>query len=281
MRVKIRHVTLYTYSAPVLLGPHLLRLRPRADGAQQIERCSIHIDPAPSGMGEVLDFDGNATTAAWFSGSADTLRVDVETEAETSRANPFDFIITDSSAAHVPVHWIEPVRTRVAPYLARERIYPEVTQWAETLANRAGGDTMEFLTGTCRQIASVCRMVVRERGDPLPPVATLAGREGSCRDLAMLFIDACRAVGIPARFVSGYELSVSHDEPHYLHAWAEVYLLGAGWRGFDPSQGLAVADGHLVLAAGPSPQDVAPISGSFSGGGVQAEMHAELRIRSM
>lgn len=280
MRVKIRHTSFYTYSNPVALGPHLFRFHPRVDGAQRIQRCTMHIDPQPAGMGSLLDLDGNVATSAWFAGSTDALRVDVEIEAQTQRTNPFDFLITDPAAMHLPVNWIDPMRMRAKPYLVRERIHPEVTQWAEMLAERAGGNTVDFLTGTCRQIASVCRTVVREHGDPLPPVATLAAREGSCRDLAMLFIDACRAMGVPARFVSGYELNVSSDQDHHLHAWAEVFLPGGGWRGFDPAQGLAVTDGHLALAAGPSSQDVAPVVGSFAGG-AQARMHAELRIQQL
>ncbi len=108
-----------------------------------------------------------------------------------------------------------------------------------------------------------------------------ARKEGSCRDLAVLFIETCRSVGIAARFVSGYHTVQPWQGARQLHAWAEIFLPGAGWRGYDPSQGLAVADQHIAIAAGATPQLAAPVTGSFRGNGVQSSFTAEIEIRAL
>jgi transglutaminase-like putative cysteine protease len=123
--------------------------------------------------------------------------------------------------------------------------------------------------------------VGRPDGDPQTPAETLAGRTGACRDTAMLYVEACRSLGMAARFVSGYSM---HHPPevseHELHAWAEVYLPGGGWRGYDPSLGLAVADGHVVLAAAPDHRLAAPVSGRYRGTGVASTMRYTVELRT-
>jgi SAM-dependent methyltransferase len=123
--------------------------------------------------------------------------------------------------------------------------------------------------------------VGRLDGEPMFPADTLASRTGACRDTAMLYVAACRSLGLAARFVSGY--SMHHPEEvseHELHAWAEVYLPGAGWRGYDPSLGLAVADGHVVLAAAPDHHLAAAVSGSYRGTGVASTMRYAVEVRT-
>ena len=90
-------------------------------------------------------------------------------------------------------------------------------------------------------------------------------RQGACRDFAVLFIDACRCVGLAARFVSGYQDAYRSMGKRDLHAWAEVYLPGAGWRGYDPTRGLAVADHHVAVAAAADPQNAAPVTATYRG----------------
>jgi transglutaminase-like putative cysteine protease len=102
--------------------------------------------------------------------------------------------------------------------------------------------------------------------------------EGSCRDLAVLFCDACRVMGIAARFVSGYECASATVEETYMHAWAEVYLPGIGWRGYDPSRGLAVSNGHIAVAAGFDHDLASPVAGWYSGGS-RSQMETSLRLQ--
>ena len=103
-------------------------------------------------------------------------------------------------------------------------------------------------------------------------------RTGACRDLTVLFMECCRSLGLAARFVSGYQEGDKGTDRRYMHAWAEVYLPGGGWRGFDPTHGIAVTDRHVAVASGPTPATAAPISGTFRGTGAIARMEAALRI---
>ena len=115
-------------------------------------------------------------------------------------------------------------------------------QYAKSVAAGAQWNTLSFLLALSRQIFQTCRQVIRPYGPPWPSDQTLSSQEGSCRDLAVLFCDACRVMGIAARFVSGYECASADRQDSYMHAWAEVYLPGIGWRGYDPSRGLAVSN---------------------------------------
>ena len=128
-------------------------------------------------------------------------------------------------------------------------------------------NTLSFLVALSREICQGCRQIIRHHGPPWPSDRTLNWREGSCRDLAVLFCDCCRVMGIAARFVSGYECASASANRHdsFMHAWAEVYLPGIGWRGYDPSRGLAVANGHVAVAAGFDHDLASPVAGWYSG----------------
>jgi transglutaminase-like putative cysteine protease len=125
---------------------------------------------------------------------------------------------------------------------------------------------MQFLTALNLALFERTSHVIRRNGMSYPPERTLLSREGSCRDTAMLFCAACRSLGIAARFVSGYECAAAVQRKEGdMHAWAEVYLPGGGWRGYDPSRGLAAATGYVPVAGAADPALAAPISGSFRG----------------
>src|SRR5262249_22663127 len=143
-----------------------------------------------------------------------------------------------------------------------------VAALSRALAHECQGDTIEFLMRLARRIAETCKSITRDGGDALPAELTLAQRQGACRDLAVLHIEACRQAGLAARYVSGYHEADAGRHDDHMHAWSEVYLPGGGWRGFDPSTGLAVADRHVALAAGAHAASAAPIVGSFRGNAV-------------
>jgi transglutaminase-like putative cysteine protease len=129
------------------------------------------------------------------------------------------------------------------------------------------------------QVHKDCAKIVREEGPPQPAGVTLRQRRGSCRDLAVLFIDACRVFNIGARFVSGYQRYGQDPKRRYMHAWAEVYLPGAGWRGYDPTHAIVVADAHVAVAACRAPAGAAPLEGGFTGTqGVSSTMEVCLEI---
>ena len=248
MRFSVVHTTRYRYDAPVFLEPHTFRLCPRQDGAQRLLRHSLAISPAPAGRADALDHDGNVITQAWFTGEIQALEVRSEFEVETLRDNPFDFLMSRSDRD-----------------LRGGDSSGPVADFARSIAAAANNQTMPFLTALTRRIFDSFRQVVRREGAPRAAEDTLAAGEGSCRDLAVLFCDACRAVGADARFVSGYEREASLQESGELHAWAEVYLEGGGWRGFDPSRGLAVGASHVAVAAASDPRLAAPVTGLYRG----------------
>jgi transglutaminase-like putative cysteine protease len=272
------HTTTYRYSRPVFLEPHLLRLRPRYESMQRLRHFALHLEPQPAGLSESRDVEGNDVTLVWFAGATDILRVTSSLVVETQRGNPFDYIVTDPLADTLPFAYTEDLVQSVAPYCLSGEADESVAQFARSLADQVGRTTLPFLTILTQRIAEMMTYTVRETGEPQPAGVTLASRQGACRDLAVLFIETCRALGLAARFVSGYQEGTPRQEQR-LHAWAEVYVPGGGWRGYDPTLGLAVADRHVTLAAGRTPQLAAPITGSFRGTGVSANLQADIRLR--
>lgn len=281
MLFHIRHRLTYTYGLPVFLEPMTLRLTPRQDGSQRLLRHQLVVEPTPAGLSHVVEPDGTDACVIWFDSTHPGLTIAMEALVETLRDNPFDWIVTDPSVRTLPAVYSEEIAHSLAPYLAHGAPHPSVVEWARTLAEEVRGETAAFLIHLADQIHDGFDHIGRLDGDPFSPADTLEERRGACRDTAMLFVEACRTLGLAARFVSGYSM---HHPPevseHELHAWAEVYLPGAGWRGYDPSLGLAVADGHVVLAATPDHRLAAPVTGSFRGTGATSEMRYDLTVRA-
>jgi transglutaminase-like putative cysteine protease len=264
MRISVLHSTVYRYTTPVYLEPHTLRFRPRQDGTQRLLSYQLQIGPQPAGLAECLDQDGNAVVQAWFDVPVGELAVRSAFQIETLRENPFDFLLCAADRQLPPI-LPEAQRAALAPYVDAASIAPEVRDFAGAIAAGASGKTLPFLLQLNRALFETTNHVIRRDGSPNAPQVTLGERTGSCRDLAVLFCAACRAVGIPARFVSGYECQAATEENGDLHAWAEVYLHCGGWRSFDPSRGLAVSTSHIAVAAAADPSLAAPVSGTYRG----------------
>ncbi|UBF27774.1 transglutaminase family protein [Kovacikia minuta CCNUW1] len=285
MHYQISHTTTYTYSQPVTLFPHVIRLRPRSDSCQTLRSLSLMVTPTPTQESQVIDLEGNAIVKVWFKQEpTDSLRVQVISQIETHRTNPFDYLL-EPWAIRLPIDYPSSLLVQLQPYLVGQRsgsIDPAAIQLAQEIGYQVDGNITSFLAELNQKIYKSCQQVIRETGDPLAPGITWAQRSGSCRDLTVLFMEACRAIGLAARFVSGYQEGDPDSNDRHLHAWAEVYLPGAGWRGFDPTHGTAVADRHIALVSSLFPRYAAPISGSFSqGGGAQSEMTYQLLIQGI
>ena len=281
MHFRVRHTTRYRYSKPVFLEPHTVRLRPRCDGSQRLHNFHLQIEPEPAIFSEVLDSEGNDVAYTWFEGSAETLLVRSEFDVETLRENPFDYIMLDDKANHLPLSYPAAWRDQLAPYLASShRGDGPVGRFARSIAGWAGHETLPFLAVLNGRISSGYQVTVREEGDPLPAEETLKSAKAACRDLAMLFIECCRILGIATRFVSGYQQGDQVSDRRDMHAWAEVYLPGGGWRGYDPTYGLAVADRHIAVAASATPRLAGPVSGSFRGTGVTSTMETKISLET-
>ncbi|MGA2146779.1 MAG: transglutaminase family protein [Bryobacteraceae bacterium] len=265
MKVSVTHSTIYRYDFPVFLEPHIFRLRPRTNSAQSLLAFDLQIAPTPAGTTECLDQDGTLALNAWFDSPTSELSVVSRFTVEMLRENPFDYVLT-GNALHLPLWYPEPLCAALAPYRNDRHVADSVKQYAQSTAAAAQFNTLRFLTALSRQIFQSCRQAVRPYGPPWPSDRTLRSQEGSCRDLAVLFCDVCRAMGIAARFVSGYECASAGRQDSYMHAWAEVYLPGIGWRAYDPSRGLAVSNGHVAVAAGFDHDLASPVAGWYSGG---------------
>jgi len=277
MKITVSHSTVYRYDFPVYLEPHIFRLRPRMTNAQRLLAFDLQIAPTPAGTTECLDQDGNLALNAWFDAPTRELRVTSRFTVEMLRENPFDYLLIGESLT-LPLWYREPLCAALAPYRLDAHVAESVKQYAKSAAANAQGDTLSFLTALSRQIFQSCRQVIRPYGPPWPSERTLSSQEGSCRDLAVLFCDVCRVMGIAARFVSGYELSSANRPDSYMHAWAEVYLPGIGWRGYEPARGLAVSNGHVAIAAGFDHDLASPVAGWYSGGS-QSQMEASLSLQ--
>lgn len=277
MHFKIRHNTHYHYSRPVLLGPQYLRFHPRDDGAQSVSGHQISITPSPLGCNDHLDLEGNRVTQVWFEEETDHFEIEVLMQVETLRTSAFDFLLAPEGVV-LPINHEHDM---IFAHAYLERITPDdaVTAFAAELSLSVKRDTLDFLDHLNHQLYTEFVHTHRDTGAPQSPAFTLQSRRGACRDLAVLFVDCCRAEGIAARFASGYQKGDLQRERRHLHAWPEVYLPGGGWRGFDPTHGEAVTDSHVTIAAAAHPRDTMPVTGSFSGEGVTSKLDYTLVIK--
>jgi len=275
--VRVEHSLDYQYSRAVFCEPVTIRLRPRDDPFQTLRHWNCTIDPQPAGVSDFRDLDGNLIRKAWFEGLTGHLRIHSSIEVETRCFDPFQYLLSPEAAV-IPIKLDAIEQSLAATYSKPGTLSPRITELANDLQRQAGMQTTRFLPALAAHLHATIGFQVRPSGDPWPAEKTLAERTGSCRDIAVLFCEVCRASGLPARFVSGYAVDPDHAGCHHLHAWCEVYLPGAGWRGFDPTLGLAVADRHVALASSRLPALAAPTSGVFRGTGVTSELRAHVEI---
>ena len=282
MDYQITHSTSYTYDRAVQLAPHTIRLRPRSDIAQTLNKFDLTIEPIPEKISESVDLDGNNLINIWFDDQQTTsLKINTRSQITTHRNNPFDFLL-EPWANQLPIDYPISLNRQLYPYLQSHLIDPIAYQLAQEIWLESNGNTINFLSNINQRIYQQCSYQIREDGEPFPPSITWNQKAGSCRDFSVLFIAACRAVGLAARFVSGYEQGDLNQSENYLHAWVEVYLPGAGWRGYDPTHGLAVSDTHIALVASPFSQKTTPISGTIRPNPeVVSKMVYQLKIKSV
>ena len=277
MKLSATHITTYHYDFPVVLEPHIFRLQPRMSSTQRLLAFDIEISPKPARTSECLDQDGNLALNAWFGAPTSELRVVSRFTVEMLRQNPFDYVLA-GEALNLPLWYRQPLSDALTTYRNDAAVAESVKELAIRVAAGVEGNTLAFLLALSRKIFESCRQIIRPEGAPWPPEQTLGRQEGSCRDLAVLFCDACRAMGIAGRFVSGYEYASANRSDSYMHAWAEVYLPGIDWRGYDPARGLAVSDGHIAVAAGFAHDLASPVAGWYSGGS-SSRMEASLCLQ--
>ncbi|MEM8925082.1 MAG: transglutaminase family protein [Actinomycetota bacterium] len=271
IQVALNHTTTYEFDRTVGLGPHVIRLRPAPHTRTPISAYSLRVDPADHFLNWQQDPFGNFEARLVFPERADRLEVTVDVVADLAAINPFDFFLDDETE-NVPFDYDESLATDLAPYLAAPEPGPRLAAWLEKI-DRTPKRTIDHLVAINARLATDIAYTVRMEPGVQTPEETLTRAVGSCRDTAWLLVHILRAEGLAARFVSGYLVQLVADVTPLdgpagptddftdLHAWTEVFLPGAGWVGLDPTSGLFAAEGHIPLAATPSPSTAAPISG--------------------
>jgi transglutaminase-like putative cysteine protease len=275
MRARVIHTFTYRYSAPVLLGPHRFCLKPRGHGFQRLLDFQLAVTPEPGRLYPLVAASGDEILRARFSGATDAFIVRASSLVETEAAPLLRACLEDNEPLlPYPVgHLNGDLAGSLEGWLPNGQHDPAAVDMAQEALMGSDQRALMFLQQLVEIIQDRVKYTQRHVGPAWPAGRTLKERVGSCRDLAMLMVEACRCVGLPARFVSGYHLVEPKPERYDLHAWAEVYLPGAGWRGFDPSGIGVVDDRYITLATSSKPELTAAITGSFSGPtGVDSEL---------
>lgn len=268
-RFNILHRTYYNFATTVQLGPHTLRLRPRENHELRIESAALDTTP-PSSLRWHRDVEDNSVAIATFDLSARQLLIESKVVVQQYNHAPLDFLVADH-ATHYPFSYGPEEAMVLSPYTsAATQTGSERTRLAQWVDNvwRPGEpiQTYALLQRLATRIQQSVSYQLREEPGVQTATMTLDRGTGSCRDTAFLFMEAARCLGLAARFVSGY-LSSPPSTINFgaTHAWAEVFLPGAGWKGFDPSIGTIVGADHIAVAVARLPESVPPVAGSFIG----------------
>ncbi|MEJ2361038.1 MAG: transglutaminase family protein [Gammaproteobacteria bacterium] len=271
----IRHKTTYRYDQPVVMEPHLFRLRPAVHSRTPIEAYSFRITPEKHFINWQQDPFGNFIARVVFPEPVKQLSVDVSVIADMTVINPFDFFV-EEYAESFPFRYETGLRQQLAPYLDIVEAGPLLKSWLQQV-DLSPGNTVDFLVGLNQQLQQDIDYNVRMEPGVQTCEQTLEHAIGSCRDSAWLLVQILRHLGLAARFVSGYLVQLTPDQKSLdgpsgpeqdftdLHAWTEVYVPGAGWIGLDPTSGLFAGEGHIPLACTPEPASAAAVSGSYTG----------------
>lgn len=266
-RYKILHRTYYNFTAPVRLEPHVLRLRPRENHELRIESSTLDITP-PATLRWHRDVEDNSVAIATFDTPAEQLLIESAVIIQHYNEAPLDFLVADY-AMDYPFTYTPDDGIVLSPYMkaAANETNDALTDWIATLWQPDEPiQTYALLQRLCVHIQQKLSYQVREEPGVQTAIDTLSRGTGSCRDFATLFMEAARRLGLAARFVSGYlNAPPSAVDFGATHAWAEVYLPGAGWKGFDPTIGAIVGTDHIAVAVARLPEAVPPIAGSFVG----------------
>jgi len=286
MFLRIIHLTRYEYSQRVTFAPHAVYLRPRETPRQLLHRFELTLSPMTSSRVATTDAEGNSLEWIYFAGETESNVLEFRSESivETRDINPFDFYLRPSATVF-PFQYNDPERYVLTPCLTPPvgSDQDELRSWLAAHLPKPPEETVPYLTALNLAVHDALAYRVRFEPGIQTPAETLSLGSGSCRDYAVLFIALCRLQGLAARFVSGYLFEPPTSEipnpvPPEMHAWAEVYLPGAGWRGIDPSRGIFCDDRWVQIAHSAIAESVNPVHGTFFGAGVRATLITKLTL---
>ncbi|HWZ93632.1 MAG TPA: transglutaminase family protein [Opitutaceae bacterium] len=265
MKLHVSHLTRYDYGQKVHFSPHLLYLRPRETPLLRVNSFSFNIAPEAK---LVWTRDSHDVFLAWayFWAPAAAFNIRSESEVETFDTNPFDFILKNY-AVKFPFNYEPLEKFNLAPYLAPPFAETQtlLRRWLDEHFIDRPAETTPFLSALNQLLHSTLHYVSRHETGIQSSRRTVELGSGSCRDYAVFFVELCRTLGLAARFVSGYHYDPEPESPanNSMHAWVEVYLPGAGWKGLDPTHGLWCDDSFVPVAHAAVAESVNPIQGSY------------------
>jgi transglutaminase-like putative cysteine protease len=266
----VRHVTIYRYADPVALGEHRMMFRPRESHDLRLISSQVDITPQPAQLRWVHDVFDNSVAVVTFSGRTTELRFDSTVTLEHIETEEPDYAL-ERAAAIYPFAYAPADLPDLSLALQRQNPSPDIDRWAASfLSPGSSTDTIALLRAMTVGIRNRLAYKRRTERGVQTPADTLQRGSGSCRDFALLMIDAARSLGLAARFVSGY-IFVPDAEPSgtlgggATHAWLQIYLPGAGWVDFDPTNRIIGNRNLIRVAVAWDPAQALPLWGTFTG----------------
>ena len=265
----VRHVTTYSYSEPVRFGEHRMMFRPRASHDLRLLHSQLEIRPQPLELRWLHDVFDNSVAIASFDTEATELRFDSTVTLEHIETPRPDYML-EAAARNFPFAYSDDERPYLTGALARNYPADDLASWTARYLANGQSTTMGLLLAMTRGIKDECRYLRRVEKGVQSPGETLRRRSGSCRDFAVLMMEAVRSLGLAARFVSGYIFVPDRGGAAVVgggatHAWMQAYLPGAGWVDFDPTNDIVGNRNLIRVAVAWDQRDALPLWGTFVG----------------